>query len=334
MMRDPVTGFEYPPEWSALIVDEAWAKLVESGLAVLNSKGQVLRRGFSTGTTAAAACKAAVLSLDGPVESVTITLASGIRVDVPVIGSEGVASCHKYPGDYIDDPTAGAEFVAAAFPVGEGVQVVPGEGIGEFAASGSSHRNNSPAISASASGSIILAVSQAKEEIGIRGVRVELHVVGGEKIAIRTVNPRAGIDGGISVLGTTGLVDPWDDYVEEGRLDKLTGPKVVLTTGTMGLRLCRLYYPDHEPVLVGKQMLEAVAGAEDEVVVCGLPGNIIRAVLPQTLEECEVGSFDELAASNRWQEVLARVFERYRDINPKVKILMLDRSGRIMGELK
>ena len=333
-MRDPVTGFEYPPEWSALIVDEAWAKLVESGLAVLNSKGQVLRRGFSTGTTAAAACKAAVLSLDGPVESVTITLASGIRVDVPVIGSEGVASCHKYPGDYIDDPTAGAEFVAAAFPVGEGVQVVPGEGIGEFAASGSSHRNNSPAISASASGSIILAVSQAKEEIGIRGVRVELHVVGGEKIAIRTVNPRAGIDGGISVLGTTGLVDPWDDYVEEGRLDKLTGPKVVLTTGTMGLRLCRLYYPDHEPVLVGKQMLEAVAGAEDEVVVCGLPGNIIRAVLPQTLEECEVGSFDELAASNRWQEVLARVFERYRDINPKVKILMLDRSGRIMGELK
>ncbi len=127
-MKDPVTGFEYPPEWTALIRDEAWSKLVEEGLAVLNSKGEVLRRGFSTGTTAAAACKASVLSLDGPVESVSITLASGIRVDVPVIGSEGAASCRKFPGDYLDDPTAGAEFVAEAFPEGEGVQIIPGRG--------------------------------------------------------------------------------------------------------------------------------------------------------------------------------------------------------------
>ena len=332
-MRDPVTGFEYPPAWSSKIVDEAWAKLVEQGLAVLNAKGQVLRRGFSTGTTAAAASKAAVLSLDGPVESVSITLPCGIRVDVPVIGKDGLASCLKFPGDYLDDPTAGAEFVAVAFPGGEGVQVIPGEGIGEYARTEGTMRTGSPAISPSASGSIILAVSQAKEEIDIRGVRVELHVVDGEKIAIRTMDSRDGVHDGISVQGNTGLVDPWDDHVEEGRLDMLTADKVVLTTGKMGLRFCRLFYPEHKVILVGQQMLEAVAGAQDEVVVCGLPGNIIRAVLPHTLEECECSSFDELAASNRWNGVLDRVFKRYRDLNPKVKILMLDRSGKILGEM-
>ena len=143
-------------------------KMVELGLAVLNSKGEVLRRGFSTGTTAAAACKAAVLSLDGPVNAVSITLASGIRIDVPVLGNEGAASCRKYPGDYLDSP-AGAEFVAEAFPEGEGVRIVPGEGIGEYARTEGVKRAGSFVISPSALGSIILAVSQAKEEIGSRG---------------------------------------------------------------------------------------------------------------------------------------------------------------------
>jgi cobalt-precorrin-5B (C1)-methyltransferase len=332
-MKDPVTGFEYPPEWTALIRDEAWSRLVEQGLAVLNSKGQVLRRGFTTGTTAAAACKAAVLSLDGPVETVSITLASGIRVEVPVVGSEGAASCRKFPGDYLDDPTAEAEFVAEAFPEGEGVQIIPGEGIGHYIGSEGSRSTSSHAISPSALGSIVLAASQAKEEVGIRGVRIELHVVGGEKIAIRTMNLRAGVVEGISVLGTTGLVDPWDDHIEEGRLDKLTKPKVVLTTGKMGLRMARMFFPDHEVVLVGPKMMEAVAGAEDEVVVCGLPGNIIRAVMPQALEECECSSFDELAASGRWKSVLDRVFGLYRAVNPKVKILMLNRTGKVLGEL-
>ena len=332
-VKDPVTGFEYPPEWSALIKDEAWSKLVEQGLAVLNSKGQVLRRGFSTGTTAAAACKGAVLSLDGTVEAVSITLASGIRIDVPVLGDAGAASCRKFAGDYPDDPTSGAEFVGEAFPEGDGVQLIPGEGIGEYINTEGPRQSGSAAISPSALGSIVLAISQAKEEIGIRGVRVELHVVGGRKIAIRTINPREGVVDGISVLGTTGLVDPWDDYVEEGRLDRLVAEKVVLTTGKMGLRLARLFFPDHELIMVGKQMLEAVVGAQDEVVVCGLPGNIIRAVMPQVLEEYDCSSFDELAASDRWKEVLDRVFGLYRAVNPKVKILMLGRTGKVLGEL-
>ena len=101
----------------------------------------------------------------------------------------------------------------------------------------------------------------------------------------------------------------------------------------MGLRLSRMFFPEHEVIMVGQQMLEAVAGAKDEVVVCGLPGNIIRAVMPHVLEECECSSFDELAASDRWMSILDQVYGLYRAVNPKVKMLMLDRTGKAMGEM-
>jgi cobalt-precorrin-5B (C1)-methyltransferase len=74
-------------------------------------------------------------------------------------------------------------------------------------------------------------------------------------------------------------------------------------------------------------------GAENEVVVCGLPGNIIRAVLPHVLEESECSSFDDLASTEAWKGVLERVFKLYRDVNPKVRILMLDRTGKVLGDL-
>ena len=78
-MRDPVTGFEYPVEWVKRCAVPAQILLAEQGLAVLTSSGTVLCRGFTTGTTAAAACKAALLSLSGTtISSVFIKIPSGL----------------------------------------------------------------------------------------------------------------------------------------------------------------------------------------------------------------------------------------------------------------
>jgi len=72
-MLDPVTGFEYPGAWVERCTSPALLLLVEQGLAILTASGTVLRRGYTTGTTAASACKAAVLSLSGnTVTSVSI----------------------------------------------------------------------------------------------------------------------------------------------------------------------------------------------------------------------------------------------------------------------
>ncbi len=67
-MRDPVSGFDYPEAWVRKCPSPDLLRLVEEGLAVLTSSGTVLRRGYTTGTTAAAACKAAVLSLSGEID--------------------------------------------------------------------------------------------------------------------------------------------------------------------------------------------------------------------------------------------------------------------------
>lgn len=62
-MIDPVTGFAYPESWTEKCRDEKALAAAKSGFGLLTSTGAVLRRGFTTGSTAAAACYAAVASL-------------------------------------------------------------------------------------------------------------------------------------------------------------------------------------------------------------------------------------------------------------------------------
>ncbi len=89
-MKDPVTDFKYPDAWVAACRSPDLLPDVRRGLAVLTASGTVLRRGFTTGTTAAAACKAAVLSLTlDTVSEVKVTLPCGIVVGIPVDGYRG-----------------------------------------------------------------------------------------------------------------------------------------------------------------------------------------------------------------------------------------------------
>ncbi|HZD42432.1 MAG TPA: cobalt-precorrin-5B (C(1))-methyltransferase, partial [Methanomicrobiales archaeon] len=133
MLRDPVTGFEYPAEWVRACQDPARLPQVERGLAVLTASGSILRRGFTTGTTAAAAAKAAVLSLLGEaVTEVEVLLPCGIAVVLPVSGAEGRASCCKDAGDYPDDATAGVEIIAEARWAPGGIRITAREGIGRW----------------------------------------------------------------------------------------------------------------------------------------------------------------------------------------------------------
>nr|WP_205864395.1 cobalt-precorrin-5B (C(1))-methyltransferase [Planosporangium mesophilum] len=175
---------------------------------------KALRTGWTTGTCASAAAKAAAsLLLSGePPAWVEVALPSGRRVTFAVestVVADGVATAVVVK-DAGDDPdvTHGAHLTATVswLPAGDGVELDGGEGVGVVTRPGLGLEVGGPAINPVPREMITQAV---REVVGGRGVRVVISVPGGEKMARKTTNRRLGVLGGISILGTTGIVRPF-----------------------------------------------------------------------------------------------------------------------------
>lgn len=171
-----------------------------------------LRNGYTTGSCAAAAAKAAALVLagEGVVESVEIPLPDGRRISLPLVyararadGAE--AAVRKDAGDD-PDVTNGALITAAVcWTGGNEIEYAAGEGVGTVTKPGLAISPGEPAINPAPRRMI----AQAVREVTLRGVRVTIAVPGGEELARKTFNPRIGVTGGLSILGTTGIVRPF-----------------------------------------------------------------------------------------------------------------------------
>ncbi|MFA4859975.1 cobalt-precorrin-5B (C(1))-methyltransferase [Methanoregula sp.] len=332
-MRDPVTGFDYPDAWVSRCTDKEKRLLAEQGLAVLTASGTALIRGFTTGTTAAAAAKAAVLALAGPVCSVRIHIPCGLFVDVPVHGNAGIARCTKFSGDYPSDVTAGIEFIATAFPARDGITLQFGEGIGRFSRDTVRYRKDDPAVSPSAYACITSSIEEAQKEMGLPGVRVTIRIPRGAEVAGQTLNPRVGVDGGISVLGTTGLVEPWDDHLTESTVARIAATNdPVLTTGRIGLRYSRLLFPDRDVILIGGKIGESLAAAHGNVVLSGLPALILKFISPKILEGTGYRTVEELSVSPAFKETMKTSLAEFKTMRPDVRVVLLNRDGTILGE--
>lgn len=191
-------------------------------------KGQtekrVLSRGYTTGACAQAAVRAAALSMaTGMVPreesgrgrtggsgsgrgSVHVRLPNGeaaiFQVEVP---EKGVALTIKYAGDD-PDVTDGAELMAQVARRRDGrIYVDGGEGVGRVTLEGLPVKPGRPAINPVP----LRHIRAEAREVLEGGAAVMVSVAGGENLAGRTFNPRLGIEGGISILGTTGRVEPW-----------------------------------------------------------------------------------------------------------------------------
>jgi cobalt-precorrin-5B (C1)-methyltransferase len=333
-MQDPVTGFEYPGHWVSACREARLLAMVESGLAVLTSTGMVLRRGFSTGTTAAAACKAAVLSLRSACEQVRVTIPCGLTVQVPVSARNGRATAAKYAGDYPGDLTAGIRFVAEAQVTGDGsTRFETGPGIGRFARDTARYRKGAPAISPPTQEYIDQAIGDAIAMIGIPGVTVRLSAPEGVLVGPRTLNPRVGVEGGISVLGTTGLVEPWDDHLVASVRERVAGhDRVVLTTGRIGLRYARLLFPRYEAVLAGARLDEALGARTGEMILCGLPGLILRYADPGILEGTGCNTVEELAGTPAFAGSFSRAMAGFSQRHPGVRVVCVNRQGAVIAD--
>ena len=163
---DPVTGFSIPPSWIRACPDPQALEKIQSGRWVLLSNGLLLKRGLTTGTTAAAACKGAILSLKRSVHSLEVATPAGIRVTMPVMGKEGFCVAVKDGGDHQFDVTSGLEIVAQARP-SEKTVFAAGRGVGRIVARGLCDEVGRPAISPSARKQIMMAIAEGLKEAGL-----------------------------------------------------------------------------------------------------------------------------------------------------------------------
>lgn len=309
--------------------------LIQDGLAILTADGSVRMRGFTTGTTAAAAAKAAVLSLsiNGPIVKVTVLTPAGIRICVPVIAFEGSGRCKKYAGDYPGDVTAGIEFLATATRQEEGLDLSFGEGIGRWERDTQRFRSGDPAVSLKVMEEINIAIQEGLFESGINGIKLIISAIEGAEISEKTLNSMVGVIGGISVLGTTGFVEPWDDHLEQTVNERVAGAeKVVLTTGRIGMRYARLLFPDHEVILAGSRLSGIVSHINKDFIICGLPALILKYINPHFLKGTGYFTVESFMADIRFFPLMESSLRSYKEKNPNVRVVVVNREGKIIGD--
>ena len=178
-----------------------------------------MRFGYTTGSCAAGAAKAAVSMLlkGGTVKTVELMTPKGILLNLEILHIEkgiGQVSCavKKFAGDD-PDVTDGIEvFVKAEKTNFSGIRIEGGKGVGRVTKRGLEQPVGSPAINQVPRSMILREAEEICSETDYEGgLLLTVSIPQGEEIAGRTFNPRLGIEGGISVLGTSGIVEPMSE---------------------------------------------------------------------------------------------------------------------------
>ncbi|MDD5473305.1 MAG: cobalt-precorrin-5B (C(1))-methyltransferase [Candidatus Methanoperedens sp.] len=325
-MFDPVNNFQIPDEWvaRAKIPVEELDACISSGRYVLLSDGSLLRRGYTTGTTAAASAKGAVLSLVKEVSEVSVPTPIGIRAVLPAQAKNGKASALKDSGDHATDVTRGLEIIAEAKRY-DSIVIKAGAGIGS--------RKGIPAINPAPMRQINDAIKEALSETGLKGVHVTISVPHGEKIARQTLNEKIGITGGISILGTTGFVEPWNEHLGEMKEELIkSADKLVLTTGRLGMRFSHMLFPDYEVILIGSDISRGLRAAKGKsVIVSGLPGLVLKWAFPGILKDSGYLTIQEMIDDNPEAPIIDRALgEAVRKSGRR--IVLLNRNGTILRD--
>ncbi len=225
-----------------------------------------LRRGWTTGTCATAAARAAYAALVTGAfpDPVAVTLPNGTAAAFALARSqrgEGFARASVVK-DAGDDPdvTHGAVITATVrlASAGNGLRFVAGEGVGTVTRPGLALAPGEPAINPVPRAMMAAALGAEALQAGVPlDAVVEIAIPGGEELARKTLNGRLGIVGGLSILGTTGIVVPyscaaWIDTIHRGidvaramGLDHVAG-----ATGATSEATVRAHYALPDPALL------------------------------------------------------------------------------------
>ena len=256
--------------------------------------GKALRKGYTTGSCATAAAKVAALMVmrQHLIHQVSIVTPSGVTLNLNVEsphveGQQGIAAIRKDGGDDIDATHGMLIFARVTVNDSGEITLRGGEGVGTVTRKGIGLPIGSAAINRTPRHTIETAV---REAIGpARGAEVEIFAPEGEERAKKTYNARLGILGGISIIGTTGIVTPMSEeswkrsLALELEMKRAAGlERVVLVPGNHGERFVREQMGIDSQVVVtmsnfvGYMIEESVRLGFRQIVLIGHPGKLVK----------------------------------------------------------
>lgn len=256
--------------------------------------GKKFRKGYTTGSCAAAAAKAAtfMLTTGQELSEVEIDTPAGIRLKLPItdvvfINDSVSCSVVKDGGDDPDVTNGLKIFAEARFTKDLGVSIKGGQGVGVITFPGLKAPVGQPAINPVPLKMINKEVLEVLPEG--KGIEIAISVPEGEEVAKSTYNPKLGIVGGISILGTTGIVNPmseeaWKDSLElELKVLTSSGRKcLVYTFGNYGEDFTKTKLDiDTSKVIkisnfVGFMLDKAVEQNVDKILLIGHMGKLVK----------------------------------------------------------
>ena len=266
----------------------------------IRSGQKLLRCGYTTGTCAAlGAAGAARLLLTGRApETVGLRTPKGIVVEVAPqfcrLCSETTAECAiiKDGGDDVD-ATTGLPVVAEVTLLPDAPRTVTidgGAGVGRVTKPGLDQPVGAAAINHVPRQMITEALLKEAETAGYSGgFAVVIRIEGGEDAAKRTFNPHLGVVGGLSVLGTSGIVEPMsqqallDSLQLEIHQAALQSRRLILAPGNYGLDYLAAHYPELREIpivkisnFIGEALDMAAAEQFGEVLLVGHVGKLVK----------------------------------------------------------
>lgn len=290
--------------------------------------GKKYRRGYTTGSCATAVSKAAVYMLltNEKIDTVNIDTPKGIYLSIPVVSSEikknedtgeiySICSVEKDGGDDID-ATNGIEIFAKATWVyedeidkseknfsfeGDGFCVFSGDGVGIITKKGLSIEPGRPAINPVPQKMIAKEVESVLKASGEnvlndknsldnrkKVIKITIFIPKGEEVANKTFNPRLGIVGGISIIGTSGIVEPMSDdgwkkslSIELNMKKELGMDKIILVPGNHGESFISDRIGENSSVVrtsnfLGYMLMEAKRMGFKKILLAGHIGKFIK----------------------------------------------------------
>jgi len=266
-----------------------------------------LRKGYTTGACAAAAAKAAasVLLTQMPVSDITITLPAGQPVSFGICQCDFDTdrACCTVIKDAGDDPdiTDGIEISAtAAWMAKPGIKVIGGQGIGRVTKPGLDIAVGGHAINPVPEKMIIQSVEEMmKGTLANRGIELTIAAPRGAELAKKTLNSRLGIIGGISIIGTSGIVIPYSAKAYTACISKSLDvasacgcETIVLSTGRRSEKYAQreLRLPEESFILAGDYIGYSLK-------------NIARKGFSKVIIWGMIGKMSKLAAGNLYTNV-------------------------------